>query len=406
MNHRLNPRDAVVVSYRRTAFGRARKGSLAAERPEDLGLTAVRCALAALPGLDPAELADFYGGTAVPQGSQGDNLPRRIAVLAGLDALPGATINRFCASSLEATAAAARAIRAGDGDAYLVAGVESTSSESPAPTDPYPGGEAGAARVDEILASDRLWTDPRDEDAVPDLYVAMGKTAELVARLTGTTRRDQDEWALASQQRAAAAVESGYFAGEIAPYTRTDGTVIDADDGPRPATTLDGLAGLSPAFLENGTVTAGNASPLNDGASALVLMSAQRAQELGIRPLARVLGAGASALSPEIMGLGPIEASRRLLDRLGLTIDDIDLVELNEAFAAQVVPVVRELGADPAKVNPHGGAIALGHPFGATGARLVGTLARGLEESGGALGLATLCVGGGQGMALVVERLP
>lgn len=401
----LAPNDAVWVSYRRTAFGRARKGSFAAERPEDLALTAVRAALADAPGLRPAELDDFYLGTAVPEGAQGDNVARRIAVYAGHDGLPAATFNRFCASSLQAVATASQAIRAGDGDAFLVGGMESTSSTPPAPHDIYPGGEAAAERVDVILASGREWTDPRTEGSTPDVYLAMGKTAELVARRTGTTRLDQDAWALQSQERAAAAIEAGFFAREIAPHTRADGSVITADDGPRPGTIIDGLAALRPAFLESGTVTAGNASPLNDGASAAVMMSARRAQELGLTPLARVRGAAASALSPELMGLGPIGATERLLSRLGLTVADLDLVELNEAFAAQVVPVVRELGLDPERVNVHGGAIALGHPFGATGVRLVGTLVNALQARDGHLGLATLCVGGGQGMALVVERL-
>ena len=397
--------DAIVVAYRRTAFGRARKGAFADERPEDLALAAVRAVLATIPEADPATFDDFYLGTALPEGAQGDNVARRIAVYAGYDALPAATINRFCASSLQATAAAARAIRAGDGHAFLVGGMESTSSTPPNPTNIYPGSELPAARVDAIFDSDAGWTDPRSDGLVPDVYVSMGKTAELVARLTGTTRRDQDEWALQSQLRAAAAIDAGYFEHEIVPYTRADGSVIAADDGPRIGTTLDGLAALNPVFRADGSVTAGNASPLNDGASAAVLMSAARASELGLTPLARILGTAASALSPEIMGLGPIGATQKLLERLELTIGDIDLIELNEAFAAQVVPVVRRLGADPERVNVHGGAIAIGHPFGATGVRLTGTLINGLRERDGRLGLATLCVGGGQGMALVLERL-
>ena len=401
----LKADDAVVVAYKRTPFGRARKGSLADERPEDIALAAVRGVLADVPSLDPETLDDFYLGTAIPEGAQGDNVARRVAVYAGYDGLPAATINRFCASSLQATAAAARAIRAGDGDAFLVGGMESTSTTPPVPTDIYPGSDISAARVDRIFASDDGWADPRDEGLDPDVYVAMGKTAELVARLTGTSRGDQDEWALRSQLRAAAAIDSGYFAREILPYTRVDGTTVAADDGPRRGTTRGGLAALPPAFREGGTVTAGNASPLNDGASAAVLMSAARASALGLRPLARVVGSTASALSPEIMGLGPVAAAQKLLDRLGLTIEDIDLIELNEAFAAQVVPVIRQLGADPERVNVHGGAIAIGHPFGATGVRLVGTLINALHERDGRLGLATLCVGGGQGMALILERV-
>ena len=405
MTAALKADDAVVVAYRRTAFGRARKGSFADERPEDLALAAVRGVLADVPALDPSTIDDFYLGTAIPEGAQGDNVARRVAVYAGYDSLPAATINRFCASSLQATASAARAIRAGDGSVFLVGGMESTSSTPPAPTSIYPGSETAAARVDALFTSDNQWSDPREHGLSPDVYVAMGKTAELVARLTGTSRRDQDEWALQSQVRAAAAIDSGYFAREIVPYTRRDGSIIATDDGPRIGTTIDDLAALRPAFREGGTVTAGNASPLNDGASAAVLMSAARADELGLAPLARILGSTASAVSPEIMGLGPVGATQKLLDRLGLTIADIDLIELNEAFAAQVVPVVRQLGADPERVNVHGGAIAIGHPFGATGVRLVGTLINALQERDGRLGLATLCVGGGQGMALVLERV-
>ncbi|WP_431778949.1 acetyl-CoA C-acyltransferase [Microbacterium aurantiacum] len=401
----MSPRDAVLVSYRRTPFGRARKGSLANERPEDFALTAVRAALADAPALDPGTLDDFLLGTAVPEGAQGDNAARRVAVYAGYDSLPGVTVNRFCASSLHALASAAQAIRAGDGDAYLVGGMESTSSTPPVPRDAYPTDDTAATRVDGILSHSSPWTDPREVGQAPDVYIPMGTTAELVARLTGTTRRAQDEWALESQRRAAAAIERGFFARELAPHTRRDGTVVGIDDGPRPTTTLDGLAALTPAFLEGGSVTAGNSSPLNDGASAAVLMSARRAAMLGIRPRGRVLGAAVTALSPEIMGLGPVEASRAVLARRGLTVADLDLVELNEAFAAQVVPVVRELGLDPERVNVNGGAIALGHPFGATGVRLVGTLLNALEERGGRLGMATLCVGGGQGMAVVIERL-
>jgi acetyl-CoA C-acetyltransferase len=401
----LSPRDAVVVSMRRTPFGRARKGSLAGERPEDLGLSAIAAAVADVPAVDPTTFDDLLVGTAVPEGAQGDNLARRLAVLAGWDSVSGTTINRFCASSLEALAAASRAIRSGDGDAYLVTGVESTSHEPPNTTSPYPGGEPAAERTRNLLADGGLWADPRTLGLAPDLYVSMGATAEFVARLTATSREEQDAWALSSQRRASAAIQDGYFARELAPYRLAEGTQVAADDGPRPGTTSEGLAALSPAFTERGTVTAGNASPLNDGASAAVVLSAQRARELGVAPRARILGAATTGLSPEIMGLGPREATRKLLDRLGLGMPDLDLIELNEAFAAQVVPIVREWGVDPAIVNPHGGAIALGHPFGATGIRLVGTLINGLEEREGTLGLATLCVGGGQGMALVVERV-
>lgn len=401
----LRPHDAVIVAYKRTAIGRARKGSFAEERPEDLAHAAVSAALGDVPQLAPYDLEDFYLGTGVPQGAQGDNLARRVAVLAGFDSLPGATISRFCASSLEAIAAAARAIQSGDGAAYLVGGVESTSSQPPVSVNQYPGWEVAAERADRVFESGAPWTDPRRVGQDPDIYISMGKTAEFVAGLTGTTREAQDEWAMWSQQRATHAQSSGYLSEEIVPYVRRDGQVIEVDDGPRPSTTRSGLAALSPAFHPSGTVTAGNSSPLNDGASAAVVMSARRAQELGITPLGRIVGTTSSALSPEIMGLAPADASEKLLSRLGLTVDDIDLVELNEAFAAQVVPVIRRLGLEPERVNPHGGAIALGHPFGATGVRLVGTLLHGLREADGHLGLATLCVGGGQGMAMVVERL-
>lgn len=401
----LEPRDAVVVAYRRTPIGRARKGSLATERPEDLALAAIRGALAAVPPLDAAEFEDAYVGCAVPQGAQGDNIGRRIMVLAGMDTVPAVTVNRFCASSLQATAMAAQAVRAGDGDVFLVAGVESTSSAPPVTENPHPAFADAARRADATFEAGQQWVDPRAGGELPDVYLSMGKTAEFVARQSGTSRRDQDEWALESQRRAERAVQSGYFASEIVSLVTATGRIVGADDCPRPGTTLEALSGLKPVFHESGTVTAGNASPLNDGASALVVMSARRAGELGLRPLARILGSAASGLSPEIMGLGPVDASLRLLDRLGLSISDIDIVELNEAFAAQVVPVVRKLGADPERVNPFGGAIALGHPFGATGARLVGTLINGLQTKDETLGLATLCVGGGQGMAMIVERL-
>lgn len=397
--------DAVIVAYQRTAFGRARKGSFADERPEDLALTAVKSTLELVPNLDPDKLDDFFLGTAVPEGAQGDNVARRVAVYGGWDRLPGTTVNRFCASSLEALIMAARAIRSGDGDAYLVAGVESTSSTPPMPHNIYPGSDVQSARTGELFTAGTPWTDPRLAGQRPDVYLPMGVTAEFVAQMTGTSRVDQDEWALMSQSRAARAIEEGYFAGEIATHLKQDGTEIAADDCPRPLTSASDLAELKPVFRESGTVTAGNASPLNDGASAAVVMSAKQAARLGLTPMAKILGAGASGLSPEIMGLGPVGATQRVLSRLGLTVDDLDLIELNEAFAAQVVPSIRQLGLDPEKVNIHGGAIALGHPFGATGVRLAGTLARSLEKLDKTLGLVTLCVGGGQGVALVLERV-
>ena len=397
--------DPVVVAYRRTPIGRARKGSLAQERPEDLALAAAGAALAEVPGLFPSDIDDAYVGCAVPEGAQGENIGRRIAILAGWDSLPAVTVNRFCASSVQATAMAAQAIRSGDADTVLVMGVESTSLTPPIIAHPHPAFAESAAHADAVFWAGDPWSDPRGHDRLPDAYIAMGKTAEFVARLTGTSREDQDAWALRSQQRAVSAIAAGHFAGEIAAVTTADGRVLNTDDGPRPTTTAAGLAALRPAFLESGTVTAGNASPLNDGASALIVMSAEHARRIGARPLARILGSAASGVSPEIMGLGPVEATHKLLRRNGLTVGDIDLMELNEAFAAQVVPTISQLGIDPDLVNPFGGAIALGHPFGATGARLVGTLIRGLATTGGTIGVATLCVGGGQGMALAVERL-
>lgn len=402
---KLKPDDAVIVAVKRTPIGRAFKGSLAQERPEDLSLTAVCAVLESVPALQSTELDDFYLGCAVPEGFQGDNIARRVAVLAGYDRLPATTVNRFCASSLQAAAMASQAIKAGDAQAILVGGVESVSTQRPVEVEAHPAFLEAANRADRVFEAGEDWTDPRAIGEIPDVYISMGKTAEFVARTTGATRQSQDDWALASQMRAAKALETNYFDFEIASHTTHDGTVVTADDGPRPTTTAEGLAGLNPVFHPEGTVTAGNASPLNDGASAMVVMRAARAQELGIQPLARILGSAASALSPEIMGLGPVEATRKLLGRLGMTIDDIDIVELNEAFAAQVVPVVDQLEADPAKVNPHGGAIALGHPFGATGVRLLGTLLNGLTVQDRSLGLATLCVGGGQGMAMVIERV-
>lgn len=396
--------DAVIVAARRTPIGRAGKGSLVHDRPEDLAVSVVQGVLEQLPALAVEEIEDFYLGCAVPEGVQNQNIARRITVLAGYDSLPAVTVNRFCASSLQAARMAAHAVRAGEGDVFLVGGVESVSHQQPGDLHRHAAFDDADDRVREVFETGAAWGDPRTAGRLPDVYVAMGVTAELVARATGTSRRDQDEWALHSQLRAAAAEERGYFQREIIPYRRSDGTVVARDDGIRPETTLDVLAGLRGAFHPEGTVTAGNSSPLNDGASAALIMSARKATELGIEPLARIVSSAASALSPEIMGLGPVEASRKALARAGLTIDDIDIVELNEAFAAQVVPAVRQLGADPSKVNPFGGAIALGHPYGSTGVRLLTTLINGLQWTDGTLGLATLCVGGGQGMALVIER--
>jgi acetyl-CoA C-acetyltransferase len=404
--------EAVIVATARTPIGRAFKGSLKEVRPDDLALAAVQAVLAKVPNLDPAELDDLYMGCAEPWGEQGMNIARVVAVLAGLDHLPGATVNRFCSSSVQTTRMAFHAIKAGEGDAFISAGVECVSR--------YPQ-FAGAGRIDPAwqnglfaeaqdrtaatAASNQTWTDPRAGSSLPDVYIAMGQTAENVATLRGISRERQDEWGVESQNRAEKATADGFFAREITPVTTPDGTVVSVDDCPRPGVTIEGVAGLQPVFRPDGTVTAGNCCPLNDGAAALVVMSDTKARDLGLTALARVVATGVSALSPEIMGLGPVEASRQALRRAGMTIDDIDLVEINEAFAAQVLPSADDLGIDHDKLNVNGGAIALGHPFGMTGARITTTLLNGLQSRDKTFGLETMCVGGGQGMAIIFERL-
>ncbi|YCH09868.1 acetyl-CoA C-acetyltransferase [Arthrobacter sp. alpha11c] len=409
--------EAVIVSTARSPIGRAFKGSLKDERPDDLATAMVQAALAKVPGFDPAAedgggLDDILLGCAEPSGEAGSNMARVVAVLAGLDRVPAATINRFCASSLQTLRMAFHAIKAGEANAIISAGVESVSRyqnwAGAGQTDAgnhNPLFESAAQRTAARAASNIPWTDPRLGGRLPDIYIAMGQTAENVATSYGIGRAEQDEWGVLSQNRAEAAIASGFYAREITPYTRKDGTVVDRDDSPRAGVTLEAVSALQPVFRPEGTVTAGNACPLNDGAAAVLVMSDARARELGLQPLARVVSTAVSALSPELMGMGPVESTQRALKLAGLTIDDIDLVELNEAFAVQVVASARELGIDPQKLNVHGGAIALGHPFGMTGARMTTTLLNGLKERDGTLGLATLCVGGGQGMAVVFERL-
>jgi len=409
--------EAVIVSTARSPIGRAFKGSLKDERPDDLATAMVQAALAKVPGFDPGAddgrgLDDILLGCAEPSGEAGSNMARVVAVLAGLDRVPAATINRFCASSLQTLRMAFHAIRSGEAHAMVSAGVESVSRyqnwAGAGETDTAnhnPLFEAAAQRTAARAASNIPWTDPRFGGRLPDIYISMGQTAENVATSYGISRAEQDEWGVLSQSRAEAAIASGFYARDITPFTRKDGVVVDRDDSPRPGVTLEAVSALQPVFRAGGTVTAGNACPLNDGAAAVVVMSDTRARELGLEPLARVVSTGVSALSPELMGMGPVESTRRALALAGLTMDDIDLVELNEAFAVQVVASARELGIDPAKLNVHGGAIALGHPFGMTGARMTSTLLNGLKERDGTLGLATLCVGGGQGMAVVFERL-
>ncbi len=404
--------EAVIVATARTPIGRAFKGSLREMRPDDLSVQVVRGLLEQLPGLDPTTVDDLYWGCADPSGKAGNNMARVIAVLAGLDGLPAATVNRFCASSTQTMRMAFHAIKAGEGDTFVVGGVESVSTNAAfrgaGESDPdalNPLFADAAQRSAATAAANATWSDPRESGSLPDVYLAMGQTAENVATLRGISRQRQDEWGVTSQNRAEKAIANGFFEREILPITLGDGTVVATDDGPRAGVTLEAVQGLQPVFREGGTVTAGNCCPLNDGASGVVVMSDTRARELGLTPLARIVSTGVSGLSPEIMGLGPVEASRQALSRAGLSIGDIDLYEINEAFAAQVLPSADDLGMDPEKLNVNGGAIALGHPFGSTGTRIMTTLLNGLEERDGTFGLETMCVGGGQGMAIVVERL-
>jgi acetyl-CoA C-acetyltransferase len=372
----------------------------------------IEAALDRLEGFDPATLDDIYVGCAQPYGEHGGNLARRIAVQLGLDNVPAVTVNRFCASSVQTARMAFHAIRAGEGHAYVSAGVECVSryrefgSAGVDPEEAHNPKFAGAKqRTQRMAASNELWHDPRSDGEMPDIYIAMGQTAENVATLRGISRAEQDEFGVRSQHLTQKAIANGLFDAEIAPVTLVDGRVVTRDDGPRPGTTLEAVAALPPVFRADGTVTAGNCCPLNDGAAAVVIMSDTRAAELGLVPLARIVATGVSALSPEIMGLGPVEASRRALVNAGLSIRDMDLVEINEAFAVQVIASYRDLGIDLDRLNVHGGAIALGHPFGSTGARIMTTLLNAMQVRDAHFGLETMCVGGGQGMAVILERL-
>jgi acetyl-CoA C-acetyltransferase len=407
--------EAVIVAVGRTPIGRAFKGSLRDVRPDDLATGIVRAVLDRVPQLDPRTVDDLMLGCGMPGGEQGMNMARVVAVALGLDELPGTTVTRYCASSVQTTRMAFHAIKAGEGDVFISAGVESVSRSARGSSDFLPGDpdaflnsrfdearERTAARSGEGVD---VWRDPRIDGSLPDVYISMGQTSENVATVRGISRFEQDEYAALSQNRAERAIASGFFEREISPVTLADGTVVSKDDGPRSGVTVESLGTLQPVFRPDGTVTAGNACPLNDGAAALVIMSDVKAKALGIDPIARIVSTGVSALSPEIMGLGPIEATRRALERARMTMDDIDLVELNEAFAAQVIPAARDMGVDYDRLNVHGGAIALGHPFGMTGARITATLLNGLRERDQQFGLETMCVGGGQGMAMVLERL-
>jgi len=397
--------EAVIVATGRTPIGRANKGSLIDCRPDDLSALIIGAVLDKIPDLDRSLVEDVIWGCGQPAGEAGANIARVAGIIAGLDA-PGVTVNRYCSSSLQTIRMATHAIKSGEGDVFVAGGVETVSrfqygaADTGAPNEKF--NDARARTKLRSAGGQPPWTPPT---GLPDVYIAMGQTAENVREIENVSRQEMDEFSVQSQERAVAAQGNGFFEREITPVTTPKGDVVTKDDGPRAGTTLEKLATLQPVFRPDGQVTAGNACPLNDGAAAVIVMSDTKAKELGITPLARIVASGVSALNPEIMGLGPIEASRQALKRANLTIDDIDLAEINEAFAAQAIPSAKHLGIPWEKLNVHGGAIALGHPFGMTGARIMTTLINGLETEGKRYGLETMCVGGGQGMAMVIERL-
>ena len=402
--------EAVIVSTARSPIGRANKGSLTQLRPDDLTATIIRAALDKIPALDPQDIDDLYLGCGLPGGESGNNMARVVAILLGYDRLPGATITRYCSSSVQTSRMAFHAIKAGEGDVFISAGVETVSRFAKGTSDHWPDTHNplfadATIRTEEEAAGGRDWYDPREDGALPDVYIAMGQTAENVARLRGLDRKELDEFGVRSQNLAEKAIADGFWEREITPVTTPDGTVVSADDGPRAGVTYDAIAELKPVFRPDGVVTAGNCCALNDGAAAVVIMSDTKAAELGLTPLARIVSTGVTGLSPEIMGLGPVEASKQALARANMSIGDIDLVEINEAFAAQVVPSYQDLGVDLDRLNVNGGAIAVGHPFGMTGARLQNTMLNSLQWHDKTTGLITMCVGGGQGMAMIVERL-
>ncbi|MEU0316776.1 acetyl-CoA C-acetyltransferase [Nocardioides sp. NPDC006273] len=402
--------EAVIVSTARSPIGRAGKGSLKDMRPDDLAVQMVQAALAKVPELDPADVVDLVLGVGQPAGESGNNLGRAVAVLSGMDHLPGVTVNRYCSSSLQTTRMAFHAIKAGEGHAYISAGVETVSRYSNGwaddPVGQNPDFADAQAVADKRASGDaETWVDPRTAGELPDLYIAMGQTAENVAQVLGMSRHEQDEFAVRSQNLAVQRIEEGFWAREITPVTLPDGTVISADDGPRPGTTIEGISQLKPVFRPDGTVTAGNACPLNDGAAALVVMSDTKAKELGLTPLARIVSTGVTGLSPEVMGLGPVEAIPAALRSAGMGLSDIDLFEINEAFAVQSLGSAQQLGIPLDKLNVNGGAIAVGHPFGMTGARIATTLINSLQWHDKQYGVESMCVGGGMGMAMVIERL-
>ena len=378
--------EAIIVDAVRTPIGRAVKGSLRDVRADDLGAVPLKALVERNPEVDFGETDDLMMGCGFQAGEQGYNIGRNAQLLSGIDHhVPATSVNRFCASSLQTIRMAFHAISAGEGDQYIAAGVEAVSR----------------------FGADNFQFHPQldgSEGSLFNVYIPMGLTAENVAERCKVSRESQDEWAATSQQRAVAARDSGHFDREIVPVQTPDGEVTK-DDGPRPGTTVEKLAELKPAFKPDGTVTAGNACPLNDGAAAVLVMSAEKAEKLGLKPRAKIIASSVAAIRPEIMGLGPIPAVKKVLEQAGMTIEDIDVLELNEAFAAQVVPCRDEWGIDPEKLNPFGGAIALGHPFGMTGARIMTTLLNNLDALDGTIGLETMCVAGGMGQAMIVERL-
>lgn len=401
--------EAVIVSAARTPIGRANKGSLKDFRPDDLTVLAVQAALDKIPDLDPTTIEDLLLGCGLPGGESGNNMARVVTTLLGLE-VPGATVTRYCSSSVQTTRMAFHAIKAGEGDIFVSAGVETVSRFAKGTSDHLPDTrnplfEDAGRRTAELAEGGLDWHDPREDGHLPDIYIAMGQTAENVARLRGLDRKELDEFAVRSQNLAEKAIADGFWEREITPVRTPDGTVVTKDDGPRAGVTYDAIAGLDPVFRPDGVVTAGNCCALNDGAAAVVVMSDTKAAELGLTPLARIVSTGVSGLSPEIMGLGPVEATKKALAHAGMSIGDIDLVEINEAFAAQVVPSYQDLGIDLDRLNVNGGAIAVGHPFGMTGARLQNTMLNSLDWHDKTTGLITMCVGGGQGMAMILERL-
>jgi len=397
--------EAVIVATARSPIGRANKGSLKDLRPDDMAAQIVKALMAKVPQVQANDVEDLIMGIGQPAGEGGFNIGRMVAILAGLDDVPGVTVNRYCSSSLQTIRMAAHAIRAGEGDCFIAAGVEAVSRYASGASDSAPNAlfkEPGSRTKARAEGGAPIWTPAA---GLPDAYIAMGQTAENVVQQEGVTREEMDHFGVRSHNLAVAHQENGFFEREITPLVLPDGTVVSKDDGPRAGTTYEATSQLKPVFRPDGSVTAGNACPLNDGAAAVMVMSDTKAKQLGLTPLARIVSSGVSGLNPEIMGLGPIEACRQALKRAGMTIDQIDLVEINEAFAAQVLPSAKHLGIPMEKLNIHGGGIALGHPFGMTGARIMTTLINGLQWGDKTYGMESMCVGGGQGMSMIIERL-